>query len=135
MPLSKASFDSDVNRVRLYLGWWGKAGPRSTAAMDARKRPGEEAPGAGFSGVPRSHVDQIGGRTKLWRRGIGILGPRPITVGSVGEWAMNDTLLLLEGVPPDEISESFLVGVMDLAEESGFMLEGLSILRKDSQNE
>lgn len=47
---------------------------------------------------------------------------------------MTDTLLLLEGVSPDEISESFLVGVMDLAEASGFMLEGLSILRKDRQN-
>lgn len=41
---------------------------RSAAPEDVRKRPGGGSPGAGFSGVPRSHVRQIGGRPKLYRR-------------------------------------------------------------------
>lgn len=42
---------------------------------------------------------------------------------------MKETLLLLEGVGPDEISETFLVRVMDVAEEYGLSMEGISVVR------
>lgn len=42
---------------------------------------------------------------------------------------MKETLLLLEGVGPDEISETFLVRVMDAAEECGLPMKGNSVLR------
>lgn len=43
---------------------------------------------------------------------------------------MKETLLLLEGVGPNEISETFLLRVMDLAKEMSMELEGVSIMRR-----
>lgn len=43
---------------------------------------------------------------------------------------MKETLLLLEGVRPDEISETFLVRMMDVAEECGLEFRGVSVMRR-----
>ena len=43
---------------------------------------------------------------------------------------MKETLLLLEGVGPDEISETFLVRVMDVAKECELDLGGISVMRE-----
>lgn len=42
---------------------------------------------------------------------------------------MRETELLLEGVSPDSITVGFLVGVMDVAEDHRFQLDGVSVLR------
>lgn len=42
---------------------------------------------------------------------------------------MNETLLLLEGVPPDEITVAFLVDVMDIGERHGFPVDGISVFQ------
>lgn len=43
---------------------------------------------------------------------------------------MKEILLLLEGVTPDEISVGFLIWLMDIAEESGMDVSGVSVIRK-----
>ena len=39
--------------------------------------------------------------------------------------------MLLEGVRPDHITVAFLVDVMDVAEDHGLHVEGISILRNE----
>lgn len=43
---------------------------------------------------------------------------------------MTDTHLLLEGVAPEAISADFLVGVMDVADECGLDVSGVSVIRR-----
>lgn len=44
---------------------------------------------------------------------------------------MKATKLLVEGVAPDEIPADFLTGVMDLADDCGMDVDGISILRDE----
>lgn len=44
---------------------------------------------------------------------------------------MRDTPMLLEGVPPDRITVRLLVDIMDVAEQHGIHVEGISILRDE----
>lgn len=41
---------------------------------------------------------------------------------------MENTKLLIEGVSPEEITVSFLTGVMEKGEEEGLSVDGISIL-------
>ncbi|USZ66985.1 hypothetical protein NGM10_09605 [Halorussus salilacus] len=48
---------------------------------------------------------------------------------------MKATHLLLEGVSEDDITTEFLVAVMDVADEQGLGLRGISVRHRDDAGE